>query len=600
MFNSVERFDFKELEDLSIERISELTQEYEPTARKLMEEIHSNPELGGLEFETTKKIAEYIRQLFPNNPHLEIYEGVWQVEDPQAREKRGTGVIVVLNGSREGPTVLLRADIDALPIQEKTNLSYSSQKEGIMHACGHDFHTAMLLGSLAVLTRLREEEKLPGNVIFVFQPNEERAVNPRSGAVAILRWLAERGFSDQIDSAIALHQQPRAPIGEIWTSIEQEKPFMAGSRREDIEILPKVEIDPQNPFGQPNPLAIAGEIAWQIDTRSGYNPSQSSPEFSPTLLVPTFISSLTPQRPLTYNSLPNETSLFCKVQTGSEDEQEKAKQHLEEKVKEAFDQFLESFFPNPEDRHRFQLEVRSSGDEVEIQLIGGGGHAISRAKNPNLVAFAGHLAWLVNQEFNSPTGRERYGLFIAPVRIFSRFFESQWFEAQRIGCTERLAKADYREIRFKIPKMIEEISNAVVSLGKADKEIDVNTKVIPGTRPVFTHPALVEILSSVLPFLGDFKVTSRSYPAGEDFCFYRWMLRSKAAPRVREIPTFYAMIGSANPERGFSLGESHRPEFKIDPQVIGIGIKIYALLALMALEKGKEYWQKIQQEINRT
>ena len=83
----------------------------------------------------------------------------------------GTGVVGQLKGSKPGKTLALRADIDALPIQEESDVPYKSQNPGVMHACGHDAHTAMLLGAAMILCEMKKE--LSGNVVFIFQPAEE-------------------------------------------------------------------------------------------------------------------------------------------------------------------------------------------------------------------------------------------------------------------------------------------------------------------------------------------------------------------------------------------------------------------------------------------
>ncbi|KIF75886.1 amidohydrolase [Streptomyces sp. 150FB] len=119
-----------------------------------------------------------------------------------------SSVIAVLDGDRTGPTTLLRADMDALPITEETGLDYASRTEGVMHACGHDAHTAMLVGAARLLARRRRE--LAGRVIFMFQPGEEGA----GGARAML----DEGLVDRygsIDRAFALHVTQLVPSGVV-------------------------------------------------------------------------------------------------------------------------------------------------------------------------------------------------------------------------------------------------------------------------------------------------------------------------------------------------------------------------------------------------
>jgi len=119
-----------------------------------------------------------------------------------------TGVVGTLEGALPGPTVLLRADMDALPIQENTGLPFASQNPGVMHACGHDAHTASLLGTAMILYALREQ--LRGTVIFVFQPSEERFPG---GA----KMMIEEGMLERVKPNItfAQHVMPSLPVGTV-------------------------------------------------------------------------------------------------------------------------------------------------------------------------------------------------------------------------------------------------------------------------------------------------------------------------------------------------------------------------------------------------
>ena len=138
------------------DRIRPLADEAFGDVVRVRRALHRRPELGFEEHETAALIARELRAL-----GVEPIEGV-------AR----TGVVAHIEGERSGPTVALRADIDALPITEATGLDYASEREGVMHACGHDAHTAMLLGAARVLTEMRGE--LAGTVRLLFQPSEEK------------------------------------------------------------------------------------------------------------------------------------------------------------------------------------------------------------------------------------------------------------------------------------------------------------------------------------------------------------------------------------------------------------------------------------------
>lgn len=165
------------------EKIEQLVEKHIDDIVKIRRCIHENPELGMEENETSKLVAKELEKL-----GLEVETKV-----------ANTGVVGLLRGKEEGKTILLRADMDALPITEKTGLEFSSKNDGKMHACGHDVHTSILLGVAKVLTEMKDEIK--GNVKFVFQPAEE--MNPTGGA----RYMIEEGVLEnpKVDAAFALH-----------------------------------------------------------------------------------------------------------------------------------------------------------------------------------------------------------------------------------------------------------------------------------------------------------------------------------------------------------------------------------------------------------
>ncbi|MBE0344201.1 amidohydrolase, partial [Paenibacillus sp. 28ISP30-2] len=151
--------------------------------------LHQNPELSNEVVETTA----YIRRL--------LEEQNITILDVPLR----TGLVAEIGGQQEGPIVALRADIDALPIQEETGLPYASLHPGKMHACGHDFHTASLFGA-AVLLKEREQE-LKGTVRLVFQPAEEKA----KGAAQVL----DSGVLADVQAIFGLHNKPDLPVGTV-------------------------------------------------------------------------------------------------------------------------------------------------------------------------------------------------------------------------------------------------------------------------------------------------------------------------------------------------------------------------------------------------
>ncbi len=154
--------------------------------------LHMHPEPSFKEHETARWIAERLRLL-----NLDVQTAI-----------AGTGVVGLIRGARPGRTVLLRADIDALPIQELNDVPYRSQTPGVMHACGHDAHTAMLLGAARVLAERRGQ--ITGNVKLVFQPGEEQL--PGGAAQMIAAGVLE---TPHVDAAFGLHVYPVLPVGTI-------------------------------------------------------------------------------------------------------------------------------------------------------------------------------------------------------------------------------------------------------------------------------------------------------------------------------------------------------------------------------------------------
>ncbi len=172
--------------------IAEYTASILPEVITLRRELHAHPELSFQERETARRIRGRLSRI----------DGLTVL--PPLIE---TDVVAMLNADKPGPCLALRADIDALPIEEETGVSYASTSHGVMHACGHDGHTATLLGTAMVLSRMAD--RLPGKIKFIFQPAEE---DGGGGGV-----LCERGVLDspKVDAAIALHAWPFEPVGNI-------------------------------------------------------------------------------------------------------------------------------------------------------------------------------------------------------------------------------------------------------------------------------------------------------------------------------------------------------------------------------------------------
>lgn len=154
--------------------------------------LHRHPELSFHEVET----AKYIQKVLADFPNLEV------------SSLTENSVIAILKGNKPGKTIALRADIDALPIVEEADVDFLSENPGVMHACGHDTHTAMLLGAAKVLSGM--QDKIAGTVKFIFQPAEEE---PPGGA----KLLVEAGVMDDVDMVFGLHIAPNIPVGMVGT-----------------------------------------------------------------------------------------------------------------------------------------------------------------------------------------------------------------------------------------------------------------------------------------------------------------------------------------------------------------------------------------------
>jgi hippurate hydrolase len=175
----------------------------------LRRDIHREPELG---FDT-EKTAEKVLAALDGLP-LDIETGVAE-----------NGIVATLKGKGDGPTVALRADMDALPIQEETGLPFSSEIEGRMHACGHDGHTSMLVGAAHALSQEDVRDRLSGAVKFVFQPAEEGG---GGGKV-----MVDEGVVEDVTSIFALHLWPGLPFGKVAT---KAGPIMAAADAFEMEI----------------------------------------------------------------------------------------------------------------------------------------------------------------------------------------------------------------------------------------------------------------------------------------------------------------------------------------------------------------------------
>jgi amidohydrolase len=169
---------------------------YFPEAVELRRSLHQIPELCHLEKETSGFVTRYLRKL-----GLTVHTGIG-----------GYGLKAVLKGGLPGPVIAIRADMDALPLQEKTGLPFTSKNSGVMHACGHDAHMTNVLLAVKLLAEVKD--KIPGAIVFIFQPCEEGAPLGKTGGA---QGMIEAGVLENphIDAILGLHVLPDLPVGTI-------------------------------------------------------------------------------------------------------------------------------------------------------------------------------------------------------------------------------------------------------------------------------------------------------------------------------------------------------------------------------------------------
>ena len=255
-------------------------------------DFHQHPELGFAETRSAGVIADHLRSL-----GLEVRTGVGK-----------TGVIGVLRGARPGRTVALRADMDALPVQEATGLAFASSATGtymgntvpVAHACGHDMHMAMLMGAAEVLAGMKDQ--IAGTVVFVFQPAEEGAPpgEPKGGAALM---IAEGALNDPKPEAIfGLHVVPGRP-GSVFYRPEG---FMAASDRVDI-VLKGRQTHGAWPWRGVDVIAVAGQVIETVNTLTARTVDPTT--------TPTVFTIATVDAGVRYNIIPDSATLSGTLRT---------------------------------------------------------------------------------------------------------------------------------------------------------------------------------------------------------------------------------------------------------------------------------------------
>jgi amidohydrolase len=230
---------------------------YEQQVKKITPQViewrryfHQYPELSNREYNTGKKIASLLNEM-----------GI------VTRTAAGTGVVGVLKGGKPGKVIALRADIDGLPVTERNDLSYRSkataeyngQQVGVMHACGHDAHIAMLLGTAKVLSEMKEE--VPGTVVFLFQPAEEGPPGKEEGGAPL---MIKEGALDnpKVDAVYGIHIEAFGDPGKVYYKPEA---FMASSDWFTIKVKGR-QSHGAEPWKSVDPIVVSSAIIQNLQT----------------------------------------------------------------------------------------------------------------------------------------------------------------------------------------------------------------------------------------------------------------------------------------------------------------------------------------------
>jgi amidohydrolase len=232
-------------------KINELSSNYEADIIELRHWFHENAELSNREFKTAERIANELKKI-GLNPQTGIAK---------------TGVVAVLKGGRPGPVVALRADIDGLPVKERADLPWKSNMTGeyngeivpVMHACGHDTHTAILLGTAKILFDIKDQ--IPGTIKFIFQPAEEGAPAGEEGGAEL---MVKEGVlkNPDVDAIFGLHIWSQISAGQVHV---RPKGIMAAVNEFRIDIE-GVQTHGSTPWTGVDPIITASQIINSIQT----------------------------------------------------------------------------------------------------------------------------------------------------------------------------------------------------------------------------------------------------------------------------------------------------------------------------------------------
>ena len=355
-------------------RLEQAVKAVTPSVLEWRQDFHAHPELSNREERTARVVAELLRQF-----------GVDELKTGVARH----GVVALIRGHQPGPTVALRADMDALPIQEQTGLPFASRNPGMMHACGHDAHTAMLLGAAKALCGLREA--MPGNVKLIFQPSEEGAPAGERGGAAV---MVEQGVLHDPDVAaiFGLHVNTELATGKIGY---RPGTIMAAVDRFRITVTGR-QSHASSPWQGIDPVVVSAHIVVALQTIVSRKVDAREPAVVSVGVI---------QGGRAWNIIPQTVELEGTVRTHNADVRHQIAEHFRRIVEQTaaahgaaatitgFEDYAPAVWNDPELSRRMKPTLdRAAGQEnvVEIQpMMGGEDFARYAEKVPGLYVMLG-------------------------------------------------------------------------------------------------------------------------------------------------------------------------------------------------------------------
>ena len=277
------------------EKLNSLIEKHEDWMIEQRRDIHQNPEPSCEEFRTSKKVYDILNEL-----GLEVKRGFYK-----------TGVVGVIDGARPGKTIALRFDMDALEMEEKTGLYFASAQKELMHACGHDGHTAMGLGAARILNEMKDQ--IAGKVKLIFQPAEEDA--PGGGGA---QHMIEDGVlkNPTVDAALGMHIWPDLEFGQVGT---RPGVIMGASDPFTIDVIGQ-GVHASQPYQGIDPIVIGSQIVNNLQTIVSRN---IDPFEQAVISIGVF------QGGTRYNTIPDQVSLKGTVRTFDQEVRDKVYKKIE-------------------------------------------------------------------------------------------------------------------------------------------------------------------------------------------------------------------------------------------------------------------------------